>query len=125
MSVQWPGHRFVLTLFGAILLVWMAVMAGLMRASALPPQASGTVLVVFPPRTESEAAFVAITKAGGRPVRETAFGFIWVVHGDNANFVAALEQNGALGAYRDLPISPTIAGCFATADSTVANAFGI
>ena len=29
--------------------------------------------------------------------------------------------SGALGAYRDLPISPTIAGCFALADAKVAN----
>jgi hypothetical protein len=35
-----------------------------------------------------------------------------------------LKQQGALGAYRDLPISPTIAGCFAFVDAKAADMFG-
>jgi hypothetical protein len=125
MTTKWPGHRLAISLFAVILVVWVGIMAVLMRASALPNEAKGTVLVAFPPGTDSEAAFAAITKAGGRPIRETAFGFIWVVHGEDANFVGALKQNGALGAYVELPISATIAGCFAAADAAVADAFGI
>jgi hypothetical protein len=36
-----------------------------------------------------------------------------------------LKQQGALGAYRELPISPTIAGCFAFADARASDMFGL
>ena len=54
------------------------------------------------------------------PIRKTAFGFIWVVEGN----AGKLKAEGALGSYRDLPISPTIAGCVAVVDAKAAEAFG-
>ncbi len=118
--MNWPSHRFAITLFTSVILVWLVAMLTLMRASALPSDAAGQMLVVFEPSTPKETAFAAIVNAGAKPIRETAFGFIWVVDGN----AGALEQNGALGAYRELPINPSIAGCVAIADAKVANAFG-
>jgi len=116
-----PGHRFALALFAVVIALWLVVMMAIMRNAALPPDATGPMLVVFEPGTTSQSAFAAITQAGGRPIRETTFGFIWVVDGIAGNF----EAQGALGAYRELPISPTIAGCVAVADAKIAAAFGL
>ena len=118
----WPGHRLALVLFAAILAAWIAVMAVLMRQSALPPEASGTMLAVFEPGTDGDEIFSRLTRAGARPVRPTAFGFIWIVAGEEPGLAGRLLRQGAIGAYRDLPISPTIAGCFALADAEVRGA---
>jgi hypothetical protein len=83
------------------------------------------MLAVFEPGIDKDAAFAAIVNAGAKPVRETAFGFIWVVNGDEAGLAGRLAANGAIGLYRDLPISPEIAGCVAVADAKVAKAFGL
>ena len=79
------------------------------------------MLVVFEPGTADDAAFAAITRAKAKPVRKSAFGFIWVVDGN----AGALEREGALGSYRNLPISAEIAGCVAVVDAKVAAAFGL
>lgn len=125
MTMHWPGHRFAITLFFTVIALWLIAMFAIMRASALPPEASGTMLVVFEPGTESDMAFSAITRAEASPIRKTAFGFIWVVAGDAPGLAGKLEQQGALGAYRELPINPAIAGCVAVADAKMANAFGL
>ncbi len=119
--MAWPGHRLALALFVSVLTVWLAVMALVMRHAALPPQASGTMLAVFEPGMSSDAIFASLTRAGARPIRPTAFGFIWIVSGDEPGLAGKMVSEGAIGAYRELPISPTIAGCFAFADAKVAN----
>ncbi|MFN0193901.1 MAG: hypothetical protein ACKVP5_18330 [Aestuariivirga sp.] len=119
--MRWPGHRLALGLFVSVLIVWLAVMAVLMRQTALPPEASGTMLAVFDPGTPGDQVFASIIASGARPIRETAFGFIWVVSGEEPGLAGRLEQNGALGAYDELPLSPTIAGCFALADAKISN----
>jgi hypothetical protein len=119
--MTYPGHRFAITLFASVLVVWLAAMFVIMRMSALSPDASGKMLVVFEPGTTRDQAFAAITRAGASPLRETSFGFIWVVDGVAGNIVA----QGALGTYRDLPISPVLAGCVAVADAKLADTFGL
>ena len=79
------------------------------------------MLAVFEAGTTGDQAFASITRAGARPIRETAFGFIWVVADEQPGLAGRLEREGAIGAYRDLPLSPTIAGCFALADAKMAN----
>ena len=59
-------------------------MAVVMRHAALPAEASGTMLAVFEPGTTGDQVFASITRADARPIRETAFGFIWVVAGERA-----------------------------------------
>jgi hypothetical protein len=119
--MRYPGHRFALTLFASVILVWLIAMFAIMRDAVLTPDANGVMLVVFEPGTADDAAFAAITRAEAKPIRKTAFGFIWVVDGN----AGKLEREGALGSYRNLPISPEIAGCVAVVDAKMADAFGI
>jgi hypothetical protein len=119
----WPGHRFALAFFGGVLVAWAGAMTFLMHRSALPPEATGTMLAVFQPSTTADKAFATIVASGGNVVRKSSFDFIWVVTSDQPGLAGRLHDNGALGAYRDLPISPTIAGCFALADAKVEAAF--
>lgn len=121
--MRWPGHRLALTLFLSVLGIWLAVMAAVMRAAALPPEAAGPMLAIFEPGTPQDQVFASLVNAGARPVRETAFGFIWVVAGDEPGLAGRLVQHGAIGAYAELPLSPSIAGCFALADAKVAGMF--
>lgn len=114
-------HRFAFRFFAAVIILWLAAMFALMRASLLPGEATGAMLAVFDPSVSSDDAFSAITRAGARPIRRTAFGFIWVVDGTAGN----LTRQGAIGAYRDLPISPELAGCAAVAGRKVAELFGL
>lgn len=123
MSARWPGHRLALGFFVSILIIWLAAMAAIMRASALPPEASGTMLAVFEPGIAEDVAFAHLARAEARVVRKSAFDFIWVVSGDEPGLAGRLQREGAIGAYRDLPVSPTIAGCFALADAKMSNAF--
>jgi hypothetical protein len=120
-----PGHRFALGFLGSVIGLWLLAMFAVMRASALPPEASGPMLVVFEPGVTREQAFAAITTAGGLPIRDTDFGFIWVVQGAEPGLAGRLAAQGALGSYRELPINPNIAGCVAVADAKVANIFGL
>ena len=118
--MHWPGHRLAISLFFGVIFLWIAVMAILMRQAALPPEASGPMLAVFEPGTIPDDIFAKLTIAGARPIRETAFGFIWVVAGDEPGLAGRLTSQGAIGAYRELPLNPTIAGCFALADAKIA-----
>jgi hypothetical protein len=119
--MRWPGHRFALGFFASVIILWLATMFILMRQAALPDGASGTMLVVFQTSTNSEAAFAAITRAGAKPIRQTAFGFIWVVDGN----AGALKTQGAIGSFKELPISPEIAGCVVVVNDKVSTALGL
>ena len=114
-------HRFALTVFLSVIGVWLVFMFAIMRDAALKPDANGIMLVVFEPGIADDMAFAAITRAQAKPIRKTAFGFIWVVEGN----AGKLDAEGALGSYRNLPISPEIAGCVVVVDAKIANAFGI
>jgi hypothetical protein len=120
-AVQWPGHRFALSVFASVITLWLIAMFAIMRDAALPATANGVMLVVFEPGIPPDQAFAALTRADAKPIRKTAFGFIWVVDGN----AGRLKSAGALGSYRELPISPEIAGCVAVADAKVAAAFGL
>jgi hypothetical protein len=115
--VKLPGHRLALTLFAGVLAIWLGGMTLLMRQSALPPDAGGTMLAVFEPGTPNDEVFARLARADARVVRQTGLGFIWIVSSDGPGLAGRLTREGAIGAYRDLPISPTIAGCFAYVDA--------
>ena len=114
------GHRLALALFAGVIAVWLTGMAIVMRHAALPPEASGPMLAIFEPGTPEGEIFASLTRAEARIVRKGGLGFIWVVAGDEPGLAGRLEREGALGAYRELPVSPVIAGCFAFADAKVA-----
>lgn len=123
--MRWPGHRLAISLFLGVVIAWVGVMAILMRQAALPPEASGPMLAVFEPGTSADDIFAKLTFAGAKPVRQTAFSFIWVVAGDEPGLAGRLTAQGAIGAYRELPLNPSIAGCFALADAKITEYTGL
>jgi hypothetical protein len=121
----WPGHRLALLLGASVLVAWLGVMMAIAHEARLDPSASGSVLAVFEPGTEADAAFAAIVEAGGKPVRATWLPFVWVTASDEPGFVGRLTGQGAIAVYGEMPFAPSLAGCLAYADSKVAELFTI
>ena len=121
--MRWPGHRFIFGIFVSVLIVWAGAMAVSMRRAALPPEAAGPLLAVFEPGTPENSIFASIVNAGGKPVRPTWLSFVWVVAGEEPGLAGKLEAAGAIGTYGELAISPALEGCFAYADTRVADMF--
>ncbi|MGQ9371517.1 hypothetical protein [Azospirillum sp. ST 5-10] len=107
------GHGVALALGAAVLAAWLGAMALALREAALPPETGGTVLAVFPPGTPGDAAFAAVVRAGGEPVRQTWLGFAWVARGREPGFVGRLNGEGVVAAYGELPVGPQLGGCAA------------
>lgn len=116
---KWGPHGFAVLLALATLLVWSFIMLLVLRDAALPVEASGTVLAVFPLEASQEDILASVVKAGGRPVRVSWPRNIWVVNGTKDGFVGHLYETGAVAAYGELPMGPTLAGCFAFIDRYV------
>lgn len=107
------GHGFALALFGVVVAVWLGAMAVSLKQAALPAETDGLVLAVFRPGTSDHEAFGAMVRAGGEPVRATWLGFAWVARGREPGFVGRLNAEGALGAFGEVPLGPTLGGCAA------------
>ncbi|WP_109117818.1 hypothetical protein [Azospirillum sp. TSO22-1] len=110
------GHGFALTFFGVVVAVWLGLMTVSLRQAALPEETDGLVLAVFPPGTPDDAAFTAMVRAGGEPVRPTWLGFAWVARGREAGFVGRLKDEGAVAAFGELPVGPALGGCAVVTD---------
>ncbi len=106
-------HRLAMGLFGGVALVWLASLGFLLHRAALPETASGDMLAVFRPGTAQDDALFALLNAGGTPIRQTATGFVWIVTDSEPGLVGRLKKEGMVAAYRPLPFTPTVAGCFA------------
>jgi hypothetical protein len=104
-----------LALMLAVIVLWLAVVALIVRAAALAPDDAGKVFVLFPPGTAPAEAFAAIVNAGGAPIRPAVGDWAWIAHGDVAGFVGRLETQGALAAFRGTPAGLSLAGCFGLA----------
>ena len=65
MMGNWPGHRFAAAFAGVVLILWLAVMAVMMRLAALPPEAPGPLLAVFEPGMSEDEMFARIIAANG------------------------------------------------------------
>ena len=115
------GHRLALALFSGVIALWLVGMAVVMRHAALPPEASGTMLAVFEPGTPEDDVFASLTRADARILKPSGLSFIWVVSSDEPGLAGRLQREGALVTYRELPVSPVIAGCFAFADAKLAS----
>ena len=107
------GAGAALALMMSVVVLWLAILALILRAAALGPEDAGKVLVVFPPGTAPAQAFSAIVTAGGAPIRPALGDWAWITHGDGAGFVGRLESRGALAAFRGAPAGLSLAGCFA------------
>ena len=108
------GVGAALALMAGVVVLWLAVLALILRAAALGPDAGGKVLAIFPPGTAAAEAFTAIVTASGAPIRPALGEWAWIAHGD-AGFVGRLEARGALAAFRGAPAGLSLAGCFGLA----------
>ena len=120
--MNWPGHRFALAFFSGVIVAWLVLMFALVRNAALPSEASGTMLAVFEPSITESDAVNAISAARGNVVKQSGFAFAWVVQSDEHGLAGRMRAQGAIGVYRELPISPALMGCIALADAKVENA---
>ena len=116
-----PGHKFALAFFASVIVAWLALMFVLVRNAALPAEASGTMLAVFEPSISEAAAVNAISAAGRNVVKQSGLAFAWVVQSDEPGLAGRMRAQGAIGVYRELPISPALMGCIAVADAKVEN----
>jgi hypothetical protein len=107
--------RAALALMLGVVVLWLAVVALIVRAAALAPDDAGKVFVIFPPGTAPAEAFAAIVDAGGAPIRTALGDWAWIAHADTAGFVGRLEAGGALAAFRGAPAGLALAGCFGLA----------
>ena len=114
--MAYPGHKLALGIAASVLVLWLAAMSIALRAARLEPEASGTMIVVFEPGTSSNDGLAKLIAADALPMRKTWVSFVWVAHGDRAGLSKRLMQQGALGTYRNLPLSPALSGCFAYSD---------
>ena len=118
-------HSIALSFFAVVLVAWAGIMVWVMRDATLPREAKGTMIAVFEPGITADDAFARLSRAGARPVRETSLAFIWVVNAEEPGLSGRLLDEGAIGAYRELPFSPTLAGCVAVAEQKIAAYTGL
>ncbi|RUQ74290.1 hypothetical protein EJ913_07015 [Azospirillum doebereinerae] len=114
------GHGLAAAFFAVVLAVWAAMMGVSLRQAALPEETAGLMLAVFHPGTSDAEAFTAMVRAGGEPVRTTWLGFAYVARGLEPGFVGRLKAEGALAAFGELPVGPTLGGCAAMPVDTAA-----
>jgi hypothetical protein len=103
------GFKILLIFLG----LWVAFMTVALPLASLPEDASGRVLVAFPPGLNPDARLLAIAAAGGRPVLPVMGGRMWLAESAEAGFVGRLQAAGAWAAYR--PETFTVlpdGGCF-------------
>lgn len=123
--MNWPGHKLAIVMFAAVLLATALAMAGTMLAGRASDEEAGTLLAVFPPSTRPNNVFGRIILAGGKPIRPTWVRGTWVVHGDDPGFAGRLKAQGAIGAYRNSPVLPQLARCFAFVDAKTVQMFAM
>lgn len=100
-------HLLAACLFGAIIVAWLAVMAGVYATAKSPSE--GRVAVIFSPSTSDEQAIAAITIAGARPIGQGWVRWVWAADLDTAS-AKGLETAGALLVVRELPFVAAL-GC--------------
>ena len=108
-SFSWATLWFALV--AGTLVVWLSVLVPVLTTASLDEGARGKMLVVFAPWRDTETVFADIIASGGLPIRTALGGAVWVVEAADRDFVAQVLEVGALGAWRDLPIGVTLAGC--------------
>lgn len=105
-------HRFALKLLAWIVGIWVIGMALLFEAAALPPEASGTVIVLYPPGTATPAAVVSSAAAGAKLVSSSWFDNVLVVADETPGLAGRLKAQGALGVFENMSFAGvSFAGC--------------
>jgi hypothetical protein len=105
-------HRFALTLLAWITGFWLVALGLLFEADALPPEASGTVIVLFPLGSGSAESVAAGAAAGAKLVSPTWFENVLLVTDETPGLAGRLEEQGALGVFENLHFAGiSFAGC--------------
>jgi hypothetical protein len=105
-------HRFALKFFAWVVLSWLVIMVVLFKTAALPPEASGTVIVVFPIGTESAEAVAASAAAGAKLLSPSAFENMLVVADAAPGLAGRLKEQGALEVFENMTFAGfSFAGC--------------
>lgn len=112
-TAEFHPHRLAIVLFAIVLTVWALVMTSALRGAALGANATGTVLVVFPPMGPDHEAYEAIVEAGGGVLEKSFFVNAWIAQSSEAGFVGRLLDGGAWRVFDPAPIQPLmVVGCF-------------
>lgn len=111
-------HILAACLFGGIILIWLAVMAGVYATAQSPSE--GRVAVIFSPSVNDEQAISIITNTGARPIGQGWVRWVWAADLDTAS-AKSLETAGALLVVRELPFVAALgcAGSFAASTITI------
>jgi hypothetical protein len=105
-------HRFALKLLAWITGIWLLGLALLFEAAALPPQASGTVIVLFPIGTEPPQSIASSAAAGAKLVSLSWFENALVVADETPGLVGRLKDQGALEVFENMSFAGfSFAGC--------------
>ena len=105
-------HRFALKLLAWILGLWLTAMVIVFEAAVLPPEASGTVIVLFPLGTRSAEAVAASAAAGAKLVSASWFDNVLVVADETPGLAGRLKDAGAIDAFENMSFAGvSFAGC--------------
>lgn len=105
-------HRFALKLLAGIVGIWLVALALLFEAAALPPEATGTVIVLFPLGTGTAEAIAAGAAAGAKLVSPTWFENVLVVTDETPGLARRLAEQGALAVFENMRFAGiSFAGC--------------
>ena len=99
-------HGLALSLLAIVLALWMGVMAVVVGVARLPPEATGRMVVVFPPALDADERLLRVAGAGGTPVASTVVPGVWVVDGDAAGLSGRLREAGAVVTLSEAPFHP-------------------
>lgn len=105
-------HWIALGFAGAVLLVWAAIFGATLQRAALPNDATGKVVAVYPFGWTNEQSVAASLSTEARLVRETWLPNAIELSSDDPGFVERLRKAGAIAVYRAQPFDVfTLAGC--------------
>ena len=111
-------HRFALKLLSWIIGVWLVGLALLFEAAALPPEAGGTVIVLYPIGTEIAQSVAASAAAGAKLVSPSWFENMLVVADETPGLVGRLKDQGALEVFENMTFAGfSFAGCIGATPS--------
>ncbi len=106
------GHGLAGRLLAAAAVVWLAAFSLSINGSRLADAEHGPMVVVLRPGTTDAEAISAIGRAGGSVVAPVAgTSFVWSAVGDRPGFVGRVRSEGAMVAFRNLPVVTMLVGC--------------
>ncbi|PJI42389.1 hypothetical protein [Ferrovibrio sp.] len=105
-------HRLAFGFIAAVLLLWAGLFGWTLQRAALPPEASGRVIAVYPFGWNETTVTAAAMRTEARLVRQTWLTNAVELASDDAGFADRLRDSGAIAVYRAQPFNLfTLAGC--------------